>query len=162
MPEQRRSMIITFKRKDQRPDQQTDKVDIVRGALARGVRPHFFDASTLGLAGTGPAVEEHLVAYDVKQFEAPIVSAQLTDAEVAALRRNGNVALVEEDAPCYAVGGLAPALHVEDQPSVQAETIPSGVAQIKAPAAWGNSRGKGIRVGVVDTGIDFNHPDLKP
>src|SRR5262249_47246734 len=46
--------------------------------------------------------------------------------------------------------------------SVQAETIPSGVAQIKAPAAWGNSRGKGIRVGVVDTGIDFNHPDLKP
>jgi subtilisin len=55
-----------------------------------------------------------------------------------------------------------PHLQIEDQPSVLAETIPSGVAQVKAPAAWGNSQGKGIRVGVVDTGIDFNHPDLKP
>ncbi len=162
MPEQRKSMIITFKRKDQRPDQQTDKVDIVRGALARGVRPHFFDATTLGIGAGRPVVEEHLVGYDVNQFEAPIVSAQLTDDEIAALRKNGNVALVEEDAPCYAVGDLLQHLQIEDQPSVLAETIPAGVAKVKAPAAWGNSQGKGIRVGVVDTGIDFNHPDLKP
>jgi subtilisin len=160
MPEQRKSMIITFKRKDQRPDQQTDKVEIVRSALARGVRPRFLDAATLGIGGGGPVGEEHLVAYDVNQYEAPIVSAQLTEDEVAALRKNGNVALVEEDAPCYAIG-LVPNLQIEDQPSVLAETIPAGVAQIKAPAAWGNSQGKGIRVGVVDTGIDFNHPDLK-
>lgn len=162
MPEQRKSMIITFKRKDQRPDQQTDKVDIVRGALARGVRPHFFDATTLGIGAGRPVVEEQLVCYDVNQYEAPIVSAQLTDDEIAALRKNGNVALIEEDAPCYALGGPLQHLQIEDQPSVQAETIPAGVAQVKAPAAWGNSQGKGIRVGVVDTGIDFNHPDLKP
>jgi subtilisin len=162
MPDQRKSMIITFKRKDQRPDQQTDKLDIVRGALARGVRPHFFDATTLGIGAGRPVIEEHLVGYDVNQYEAPIVSAQLTDDEIAALRKNGNVALIEEDAPCYALGGSFQQLLIEDQPSVQAETVPVGVAQVKAPAAWGNSQGKGIRVGVVDTGIDFNHPDLKP
>ena len=43
-----------------------------------------------------------------------------------------------------------------------AETIPVGVSQIKAPMAWDCSRGKGINVAVLDTGIDYNHPDLKP
>ena len=162
MPEQRKSMIVTFKRKDERPDRQTDKVEIVRSVLARGVRPHFFDATTLGVGAGRPAVDEELAGYDVNQYEAPIVSGQFTDEEINNLRRNGNVALVEEDHPCYAIGGALAHLRIENQPSVQAETIPVGVAQVKAPAAWGNSQAKGIRVGVVDTGIDFNHPDLKP
>jgi subtilisin len=32
--------------------------------------------------------------------------------------------------------------------------------QIKAPAAWDASRGKDIRVAILDTGIDGTHPDL--
>jgi subtilisin len=44
---------------------------------------------------------------------------------------------------------------------VATETIPDGVKQVNAPAAWSTSKGKGIRVAVLDTGIDFNHPDLK-
>lgn len=28
------------------------------------------------------------------------------------------------------------------------------------PAAWANATGKGVKVGVIDGGIDFTHPDL--
>jgi serine protease len=36
-----------------------------------------------------------------------------------------------------------------------------GLTQIGAPAAWTKSTGAGIKIGIVDTGIDFNHEDLK-
>lgn len=39
--------------------------------------------------------------------------------------------------------------------------IPWGVDQIKAPLAWSKSVGSKIRIGVIDTGIDYSHPDLK-
>jgi subtilisin len=159
----RRPMIVTFKRKDQRPDRARDKVDVVRSAIASDV--HFFNALELH-RGTSmpPGLPRELVGYDVNQFEAPIVVAALTEAEVNALRGNPNVATVEEDAPCYALDGApgAGTFVIEGQPTLQAETVPAGVAQIKAPAAWDSSRGKAIKVAVLDTGIDGAHPDLAP
>src|SRR5437588_12793844 len=35
------------------------------------------------------------------------------------------------------------------------------LAQIHAPDAWGASTGAGVTIGVVDTGIDLSHPDLR-
>ncbi len=35
-----------------------------------------------------------------------------------------------------------------------------GLAKIGAPEAWANSTGQGVRVGIVDTGVDLNHEDL--
>jgi subtilisin len=159
---ERRSVIITFKRKDQRPDRTTDKVDIVRSALTQGVQPHFLDAMTLRMGAPRTSLEPHLVGYDVNQYEVPIVTAQLTEGEIITLRQNDNVAMVEDDAPCYALEGAFGHLAVENQPSPLAETIPANVQQVNAPQAWGYSQGKDIRVAVVDTGIDFKHPDLQP
>jgi subtilisin len=85
MPE-RRSVIITFKPKDQRPDNTTDKVDIVRSALTQGLQPQFLSATSLVMGASRPPLEPHLVGYDVNQYEAPIVNAHLTDAEINALR----------------------------------------------------------------------------
>lgn len=39
--------------------------------------------------------------------------------------------------------------------------IPWGVKHIKAPQAWSVSTGHRIKIGVIDTGVDFAHPDLK-
>jgi subtilisin family serine protease len=37
-----------------------------------------------------------------------------------------------------------------------------GISNVAAPAAWATTRGAGTTVAVVDTGADFNHPDLAP
>lgn len=39
--------------------------------------------------------------------------------------------------------------------------LPWGVKRIGAPEVWSRSTGHGIRIGVIDTGVDYNHPDLK-
>ncbi|GAA3410124.1 S8 family peptidase [Paenibacillus hodogayensis] len=40
-------------------------------------------------------------------------------------------------------------------------SIPWGVRQIKSPEAWRETRGNRIRIGVIDTGVDYLHPDLR-
>lgn len=49
------------------------------------------------------------------------------------------------------------------QPTYSAPTasIPWGIKQVQAPKAWKYSKGKNIHIGVVDTGADYTHPDLK-
>ncbi len=35
------------------------------------------------------------------------------------------------------------------------------LAQIKAPDAWGTATGGGVTIGVIDTGVEVDHPDLR-
>jgi subtilisin len=39
--------------------------------------------------------------------------------------------------------------------------IPWGVNHIRAPEVWSLSTGKRIKIGVIDTGVDYSHPDLQ-
>lgn len=44
----------------------------------------------------------------------------------------------------------------------QSEMIPEGVAAIKAPAFWNKGyKGKGVKIAIIDTGVQVNHPDLR-
>lgn len=43
----------------------------------------------------------------------------------------------------------------------QRQVIPWGVQRIGANKVWPVSRGEEIKVGVMDTGVEFSHPDLK-
>ncbi|MFC3798711.1 S8 family peptidase [Cohnella sp. GCM10012308] len=50
------------------------------------------------------------------------------------------------------------------RPFVQTDSkmdIPWGVRRIRAPQAWSRTTGQRVKVGVIDTGVDFGHPDLR-
>lgn len=73
-------------------------------------------------------------------------------AAETALAKHSGVLRVEDDVRVEAFGKLAPA-----QP---AESLPWGVNRIDADLAWSGSLGAGVKVGVIDTGIQLDHPDL--
>ena len=44
------------------------------------------------------------------------------------------------------------------------QTIPWGITKVKSEVAWAaplSTRGAGVVVAVIDTGVDFNHPEFK-
>ncbi len=73
-----------------------------------------------------------------------VVAAELTEREIERLRADGRIKYIEKDAEIEAFG----------------EQIPWGVGLAKAPAIWPDSKGKGIKVAIIDTGVDIRHEDL--
>ncbi|UOE58000.1 S8 family peptidase [Cytobacillus oceanisediminis] len=51
---------------------------------------------------------------------------------------------------------------LEVQATMPGQVIDWGVSLVQAPQMWSLTKGEGIKVAVLDTGIDINHPDLKP
>ena len=77
--------------------------------------------------------------------EIQAVAADLSDKDIAELRAGGTVRYIEPD---YIVMALGP-------------TIPWNIQQINADKVQAaNINGTGVRVAVIDTGIDYTHPDL--
>lgn len=79
-------------------------------------------------------------------------AADLTAAEVAALRKSPDVAFVE---PVHE-------RHVLEVRNPDGQTTPYGVAMVNAPGAWSVSKPGVVNVVVLDTGIDYTHPELAP
>ncbi|WP_274363953.1 S8 family peptidase [Paenibacillus thermotolerans] len=40
--------------------------------------------------------------------------------------------------------------------------IPTGIRKLRVPSVWNRSMGDRVKIGVIDTGVDFLHPDLQP
>ncbi|MFT9488440.1 S8 family serine peptidase [Tepidibacillus infernus] len=76
----------------------------------------------------------------------PVVAAKLPDKAIEALSKNPNIDYIEKDAIAKA----------------SSQVIPWGIPHVKATNVQdlGNS-GKGIKIGIIDTGIDDTHEDLK-
>jgi subtilisin family serine protease len=89
--------------------------------------------------------------------------ANLTNAEVQTLRNDSSVRYVESadilffalDAPAGAKR-IAPMSH-----PANAQVTPYGITMVRAPLLWPIAKGDGINVAIVDTGIDYTHPELK-
>lgn len=84
-------------------------------------------------------------------------AANLTADEIASLKASGSVALIEPDLERHAL---------TDTITAGQQTTPYGVADVGAPLVWPVTRGKSlsngpaIHVAIIDTGIDYNNPEL--
>jgi len=91
--------------------------------------------------------------------------ANLTDAEVQTLRSDPSVQYVESaDIKFFALDAPAPApaKHVTPMSHpANAQVTPYGITMVRAPILWPIAKGDGINVAIVDTGIDYTHPELK-
>lgn len=148
----RKAVIITFKKKDKRANGKADKQAILQSAISSEV--NFLTAADFSKQARAVASGDDLasVGYDVNRYEAPILMANLTDAEIKKAKSNKDVQRVEMDGQMFALDDGAP--------GALAQSIPVGVTQVKAPDAWPSSQGEGIKVFICDTGIDSDHPDL--
>jgi serine protease len=105
-----------------------------------------------------------------------VMILDLTPAEAEALRRSPGVRWVEPDAKVSIAGTVsrpraligAPSLNaaatertIQTTRDLDGQTVPWGIAAVRAAEVWAHTRGAGIKVAVLDSGIDYNHPDLK-
>jgi subtilisin len=81
---------------------------------------------------------------------------------LAALQRDMSVIQIVPDRPIYAIQGPASSPAGKGKPGggSGAQVIPAGVQRVGPPTR--DSNGNGVGVAILDTGIDFQHPDLAP
>jgi len=84
------------------------------------------------------------------------IAASLPPSAIDALQKNPEVAYIELDYEVRVIPLAKPAL-----PPQPAQETPWGVSKIGAPQVWTEYKGTGIKVAILDTGIDTKHPDLK-
>jgi serine protease len=87
----------------------------------------------------------------------------LTDTEVQTLRNDPSVRYVESaDILFFALDAPAPARRTAPMSHpANAQVTPYGITMVRAPNLWPIAKGDGINVAIVDTGIDYTHPELK-
>jgi subtilisin family serine protease len=92
----------------------------------------------------------------------PAVAAKLDANQVAQLQQDPDVAYIEPDYKIYALGSpdsiTASSLSLINAQS-SSQTIPYGINMVNASAVWPRTTGAGVRVAVLDTGINMSHPD---
>ncbi|MEA1894766.1 MAG: S8 family serine peptidase [Euryarchaeota archaeon] len=98
----------------------------------------------LNKAAREQMVEEHSgkVSHSYRIINA--VASRIPSKDIDKLKKNPNVKYVEPD---YIFNATA-------------QQLPWGVERIGAPIVHGYNRGSGVKVAILDSGIDYNHPDL--
>ena len=115
--------------------------------------------SSVRIAGDSDAAEKHRV----RRFaHVGAFAADLTEAEAAELRQSMSVESVTPVVERHALdlGSDWNTGTTEDTPRFEPQVTPWGVPMINAPQVWPVTRGENVNVAVLDTGIDFEHPDL--
>ena len=118
------------------------------------------------------------LADDIDSLQVSVLEAEgdVAEQDVARARDQPNVVAVEEDSrrnwllespasfqalPMPSVEAALQGLVRPKPRSAPAGLVPWGVGRVNAPAAWPTGEGEGVKVAVIDTGIDCAHPDLR-
>ncbi len=97
--------------------------------------------------------------------ELPLLNAAVVEVpaegDAGIMAEIPGVARIDDDLQIHAYGALGCCLWhcLRDKQSPQ--TVPWGLQAVEAERAWEYTRGEGISIAVIDTGIDHTHPDLK-
>ena len=127
------------------------------------------------LSHSGPSSGKHIVRFtnpgDYRKILQAIQARRSSDSCWRGVRRLGIIhglscpAAPEELPPAF-----RQSLVVEEDPLVRIHAVPAslvekgipwGVRRIRAPEVWSRTTGHQVKVGVIDTGVDFLHPDLR-
>jgi subtilisin family serine protease len=168
MPEEiKKRYVVRFKRKDIRPNKRDDKITILKSAINMNLRRvtrkdervlavHEVGENTTRLA------EDPEKIVDINEYMLPLAVVSLSSDQAEALKKDGNVQWVYEDQPA----GIRLLEQSEILPldvrtdAVHREFITENIKRMKAPQCWNFKTGYGVKVCIMDTGIDKTHPDL--
>lgn len=90
------------------------------------------------------------------------VSAIVPKSKIGKIKTDPNVEYVEIDQEAHILGFVDDSIRESKNVRATAQTVPWGVSKIRATEVWpGGNKGTGIKVCVIDTGIDYNHEDLQ-
>lgn len=88
------------------------------------------------------------------------IAARVARPVLAELAQRDDV-LVIQPARAAPIDELIDPVAMSDETFAEAETIPWNLEKIEAPAVWREGhRGEGALIAVIDTGINYRHPDL--
>lgn len=147
---------VGFKPKDKRPNKTDDKMEILRKAAGIRDTPNIIDLvkeadrtknDIIKKQPPGMWKDEKTIV-DINLYEIPVVHIKLTTDQAQGVRKDPNVEYVV----------IPPKAHI------MAEEIPWGISRVGADQvdATVRHRGYGVSVGIIDSGMDYNHTDLKP
>lgn len=147
--------VVRFKPKDQRQNQRDDKFEILRQVIGLRDTNNVLDL-VKEAQRTRQSEHKHnpnlakdeTTAVDINLYEIPSVHIKLTQEQAAALRRHPDIRWVYQPGMSYTC----------------AETVPWGIARVQANSLDPATRhtGYAVKVCIIDTGINYNHQDLKP
>jgi len=131
---------------DEMPEQQSS----AKKQIIRFLHPKDYQQCLAELKRLQPSLAKLNHVQQMKIIHA--VSCPLPSS--AKLEKFSDKVMIEEDAKIKVHS-------MHNTSSTRDRSIPWGVKQIKAPQAWQHTTGHQVKVGVIDTGVDYSHPDLR-
>jgi subtilisin len=147
--------VVRFKEKEKRQNKKDDKMEILRQAIGLRDTNNILDLvresqrTKFSENKDNPNLaKDHQTVVDINLYEIPSVHIKLSTDQAAALRRHPDVRWVYEPGMSYTC----------------AEVVPWHITRVQSNSLNPQTRhtGYGVKVAVIDTGINYNHQDLKP